>query len=577
MKSVLVSHFHRFFLLFGVALLLAGGCAQPMSAGQDHEVLVEKPYQSRLDDPESNALYHFGRAQLLVGEGRVEPAIAALKRAIDLDPDSLHLRYLLAQLYAETGNIKEARRTLEDVLIHNPDAAKAHLVLGNMALNNGDPGRAAKYFRRVLEIDPDDSMVPLQLSIALVRNGDADQAIEALKTLLQKEPDSRPARLTLARLYREMGLEVLAEQQYRYLIDNLDNVQQAYLDLGYMYENQQDYESALAMFRQALEINPHDLALRHHLARIYVGMREYERALDELGQIIEADPDDLEARRKIGLIYMEQESWQEAEREFRKIIARNPDLDPARYYLGIALERQEKWSEALRVFSAIAETSALYADAVSHSGFLLMETGRPEDAAALLEDYLAKGEPRPQIYFYLGMIYRSQQRFGEALKVLEQGVQKFPDEVDLLYQQGIVLEQLGRSQQAIDVMLNVIEKNDQHAEAMNFVAYAWAEENINLDRALAFAEQALQLNPAAHIRDTLGWVYYRLERFEDARRQLEQAAQQLSKDFVVLQHLAAIYEKLGQIDRAREIYRRMQQVNPESPLPKEKLDALADS
>jgi len=419
--------------------------------------------------------------------------------------------------------------------------------------------------------------VPLQLSIALVRSGNADQAIGVLKDLLNKHPDSRAGRLTLARLYREMDLEVLAEEQYRYLIDNLDDAQQAYIDLGYMYENQQAWDAALEMFGQALKRNPHDLALRHHLARIYVGMQDYERALEELTRITEEDPRDLEARRKIGLIYMEQERWAAAAAEFRRILEQDPDLDPARYYLGIALERQEQFPEALGVFSAIGETSALYADAVSHRGFLLMQTGRPEDAAVLLENYLEQGEPRPQIYFYLGIIYRSQQRFTDALDILQQGVRNFPDEVDLLYQQGIVLEQLGRSQQATDVMLEVIEKDNQYAEAMNFVAYAWAESNSNLERALALAEQALQLKPAPHIHDTLGWVYYRLGRLEQARFHLEQAAEQLPEDFVVLQHLAEVYEQLGQFEQAREIYRRMYRLDPENPLPKEKLDALAGS
>lgn len=564
------------FLLLAAAsaVVLTSGCAAARGDAATSEPVVESAYVSQLDAPESNALFHFGRAQLLLGEGDVQGAVESLQRAIEIDPETEELRFLLAQIYGELGRVKEARRTVEDVLIRNPASVKAHQVLGNVALGSGEPAVAVEHFRKVMEIDPDNEVVPLKLSIALIRLGEAGAAIEELKRLIANQPDSRTGRLTLARLYRDMDLNVLAEEQYRYLIEKLDGAGQAYLDLGYMYEEQREFDRALQLFEEALRDNPHNLALRHHIARIYVGMKRYEEALNQLQQIVALDAADLEAWRKIGLIYMEQERWDDAVALFHDLLERDPDLDPARYYLGSALEHQQQWQRAFDAFDAIPETSALYADAVAHMGFLLMQMERLEEAVALLERQIEEGRGRPQIYYYLASIHLAENRLNNALTVLTKATAQYPEQTDLLYQQGITLEKIGRHDQAIEVMQRVIELDDNHAEAMNFIAYAYAENDTHLDTALDLARRAIARKPAAHIHDTLGWVLFRLERFEEARAAIAAASRQLPDDEVVLAHLAEVTLNLGEFDKVREICQRLLELNPDNTFAHDMLERL---
>jgi tetratricopeptide (TPR) repeat protein len=560
-----------------LVLFLLSGCTPALNDSGNavaSDPAADKPYSSLLDDPGSNALFQFGRANLLLGEGDVDGAIDALQKAIQLDPDAEDLRFMLAEIYSETGRLKEAKRTIEDILIRNPESVKAHQVLGSVALGEGQPDVAADHFRKVLELDPDNQLMALKLSIALVRLGETGQAIDELKQIIVKNPESRPARLTLARLYRDMKLNTLAEEQYRYLIEVLGDYGQACLDLGFMYEEQRDFEEALELFNQALQKNPHDLALRHHIARVYVSMQRYDDALRELELIVQLDAGDLDARRKIGLIYMEQERWDDAISLFRDLLEREPQLDPVRYYLGSALERKEQWQEAYEVFNTIPETSALYEDAVAHMGFLLMQMNRLDEAVALLESQMERSPGRPQVYYYLATIHLSQDQLNEALSVLERGVRQFPEDADLLYQQGITLERIGQHDQALEVMQRVVTLDENYTEALNFIAYAYAERDIRLEEALELAQRALSLKPAAHIHDTLGWIYYRLERYEEARQSVEEARQALPDDEVVLAHLAEIYLSLGETAKARELCHRLLEINPDNAAAKKLLEDL---
>jgi tetratricopeptide (TPR) repeat protein len=65
-------------------------------------------------------------------------------------------------------------------------------------------------------------------------------------------------------------------------------------------------------------------------------------------------------------------------------------------------------------------------------------------------------------------------------------------------------------------------------------------------------------------RDSLGWAYYRLGDFQRARIELEKAAAGDSPDGVILDHLGDTFEQLGNIKRARELWKQaIEQFDPQ--------------
>ena len=75
----------------------------------------------------------------------------------------------------------------------------------------------------------------------------------------------------------------------------------------------------------------------------------------------------------------------------------------------------------------------------------------------------------------------------------------------------------------------------------------------DLKRALRLAERAKELAPrAAAIRDTLGWIYYLLNRYYKAEPELGYAAQEVPYDANILYHLGAVQANLGKLAQARK-------------------------
>ena len=407
--------------------------------------------------------------------------------------------------------------------------------------------------------------------------GEFDQARSHLKELLRLNPESRLGRLAMARLYRETGLTHRAVEEYR----NADTTKIPILtrppwNWAYSMKSLEEWQNALDVFTAVLEQRPLDFTLRHHLARVYIGMKRYDDALEELNIIVELKPDDFEARRKIGLIYLEQQRWSDAIPVFREILDLNPHLEPVRYYLGSAYEKLSEWDLALEAFEGIDKDSALYDDALSHIGFIYLENDRLDEAITLLESRKAAGNPRPQVFHYLSSLYMANDQNDKAASVIEEGVLRNPNNYELLYQKGLILERSGRHEEANQTMKDVLALEDEHAEALNFLAYAFAVENRNLDEALEYAERAISLDPAPHILDTLGWVYYRLGRFQEALKVIEEASRQLSEDVVVLEHLGEINLALGNQAEARAAFEKALKLQPDNLDLRDRLENLSD-
>jgi Flp pilus assembly protein TadD len=127
-------------------------------------------------------------------------------------------------------------------------------------------------------------------------------------------------------------------------------------------------------------------------------------------------------------------------------------------------------------------------------------------------------------------------------------------------------------------MKSVIRKNPDHAEALNYLGYTYADRNVNLDEALELIQRALELKPeSGYIVDSLGWVYYQKGDYERAIKELERAVAMTPDDPVINEHLGDGYLKLNKKAKALEAYKRALQLDPkvdQSKKLKEKIKAL---
>ena len=117
------------------------------------------------------------------------------------------------------------------------------------------------------------------------------------------------------------------------------------------------------------------------------------------------------------------------------------------------------------------------------------------------------------------------------------GIGAAPQNTDLRYRLGMLYDKTGRPDDGIREMEAILKHEPDNPEALNFIGYSWADRGIRLDEAEAMIKKALSLKPGdGFITDSLGWVYFKKNRLDEAIRYLKEAAAILPEDAAIGKH-----------------------------------------
>ena len=126
---------------------------------------------------------------------------------------------------------------------------------------------------------------------------------------------------------------------------------------------------------------------------------------------------------------------------------------------------------------------------------------------------------------------------------------------------GLPLDQasvLGFPDKSIHLYENILDIDAGNVFMMNNLAYVLAVQGKELSRAKELALKAVAVEPEnASYLDTLGWVLFKLSEYDNARDNLEKAAGIDTHQPEILDHLAQVYEKLGNPQKAQEMKIKM--------------------
>ncbi|MGR3659996.1 MAG: tetratricopeptide repeat protein [Paracoccaceae bacterium] len=209
--------------------------------------------------------------------------------------------------------------------------------------------------------------------------------------------------------------------------------------------------------------------------------------------------------------------------------------------------------------------------------FLAAELGRAEalsladnnDAAIEVLQQLAKSHSgQAAVHIDLGDLMRSLDRFEEAAASYDKAIALFDtSEISqwvTYFARGISNERLGNWEISEADFRTALELNPEQPQVLNYLGYSFVELQINLDEALDMIERAVKARPNdAYITDSLGWVFYRLDRFEEAVAPMEKAAALMPVDPVINDHLGDVYWAVGRKREAEFQWNRAMSFDPE--------------
>jgi Tfp pilus assembly protein PilF len=187
---------------------------------------------------------------------------------------------------------------------------------------------------------------------------------------------------------------------------------------------------------------------------------------------------------------------------------------------------------------------------------LLAELQRFDESIELLND-MARGRPEDAtddatVYLLLSNVQIQADQLTEAAKSVQQALVLNPNDAEILLQLSRVQQRKGAHAAAEQTLRNLLQRQPDHATALNNVGYFLLERGERYEEALQLIEQALAIEPnQGSFWDSLGWAQYKLGHNDKARVSLEKALTLTRRNATIYEHLGDVLREQGRLAEAR--------------------------
>ncbi|PSH04865.1 MAG: hypothetical protein CXZ00_05740 [Acidobacteria bacterium] len=413
-------------------------------------------------------------------------AVAAYRKAVDLDQDNLDARRGLAQNLLSDNQNDAALEQYNAIAAADPQDVQTLLRISEIHRRDGQFDKAKEALDKAQAIAPDSMEVQYNRAVIEEGFGRFDEAAKILEELLKRteksngiysasERNNRSIFLErLGTVYREANKTQLAVDTFRKMTSFGDELAaRGYQQVIETYRDAKNWPAATATAQEAVERLPNDRSLQMVLAGQEADTGDADAAIDRVKAMLNGKPAEdrevwialaqmnsrlrryaeaekaaanaLELSTKpedksyvvfiTGSIYERQKKYDEAEACFRKVIASDPKNPMALNYLGYMLaDRGTRLEEALSLIRravALDPQNGAYLDSL---GWVYFKMGKYDLAEAELRKAIDRIDTDPTVHEHLGDVYQKTNRLKLAAAQWERSLQEWkktiPAEVD---------------------------------------------------------------------------------------------------------------------------------------------------
>lgn len=511
------------------------------------------------ENAHAKADYYFTMGETYSLEGDSRKAMESYKNVLVYDPNSATVYLKLAIESIKSGLVSESISYCESAIKIDNKRVDVHLLLAGLYSSIKAYDGAIKEYETVLSIDSNNDEAPLYLGAVYSEKKQYSKALGYFSKLASDEEYQNRYLVEYysGRVYQEMKKNAEAEAAYKRSLLRKSDFYDAAIALGALYEGQGKKDQAIDLYVKFQRENGPHANLAGALSQIFLGKQEYDKALEQLLILEEFGEDIITVKVKIALIYVEQKKYEPAVVKFEETLNLAPESDKVRFYLAALHEEMKNNDKALKYFQEVPVDSNFYGESVIHAASILRKQDRLTAAKDLLDKAIAAKPENPQMFILYAAIMDGLGQYEEGLKKVNLGMERFPNQPNILFYYGTLSDKIGKKDEMVTVMKKIIEMDPKHTQAINYLAYTYAETASNLSVAEGLARKAHQLSPEdPFIMDTLGWVLYKQGRVKEAIPWLEAALTTQPNESVIAEHLGDAYSQHQLPEKAREMYQR---------------------
>ncbi len=312
--------------------------------------------------------------------------------------------------------------------------------------------RAKQAINFAMDHYSDSTGIMLRKAYLMISENKLNQAIRIINEIESIEPDNTDVFMAKGLIYSQKKMPEKADIEFDKAIKDAKYPAETCLDIGFEFENQNNFEFAIKYFKKALSYKPEEDIPIYELAFCFESLNQYDEAIQFYTEFLDKNPYSLAAWFNLGLMYN-------------------------------AVELYEKAIEAYDFVIAIDET---FASSYFNKANSYANMGMYREAINFYRQTFLYEEPEAVTYFYIGECYQKLDKHTDAVKSFLKSIEFDPGFADAWLEMGVSYDQLDNQHDAIRSVEKAISIEQDNMDYIYVLAGILAKTNRIKDAEKAF-------------------------------------------------------------------------------------------
>lgn len=492
--------------------------------------------------------------QLYAALGNSKAALKATKAAYNSAPDNWWYGINLVSLYAALKQLDKAIDVAGALQRVFPNKEEVYQILSTLYKQAEKPEKAIAALNKLealTGIDGAISMDKFSLYLGMKQN---KKAIAEIDKLSAKFPTDMRYKVLRGDIYMYQELPEKAFEIYKHVESEEPNNPYVYVSLSNYYKQQNNSELARVNVVKALKLDALEVEQKISILGDYVK--------DMIRDTVKLD---------------------ETESMFKLLVERYPLEEKVYDYYAVFLQYRKRFPEALSMYETMLNINPkneqtwlqIFQLRIQNANFEGLKTDADRAIAVFPENH--------PFYFYKGIAEIQLKNYPAALQANKKALSLATEsdkavQSDYYSQIGDVYYRMDSTLLAFEAYDKALEANPGNVYVLNNYAYYLSEKNQNLKKAESMSAKTIEKEPKnSTYLDTYAWIFYQQGNYSLAKFYIERAIDNLDNKQdpgVVLEHYGDILMKVGNPEKAFEIYQKSYQTENKTEILKKKIDEL---
>ena len=336
-------------------------------------------------------------------------------------------------------------------------------------------------------------------------------------------------------------------------------------------------EKAINLYNQLIDIDKNNSYYLSTYIDLIVMSGDYDNGIVALKSLIDIEGETTERLSQLGILYYNTNQAVKAKPIFNKLISMDHFDATTMHFLSNIYIEQGILDSALIIANKIIDHHPSDPRGYLDAALTELNNENPIGAIEILEPVSRTFNNEFSIQYLLGSSYQQLEEYDKATVVLRQSLKIYPESRGARHTLAIASDALNYWNESDSLYRGLIESDTNDVQALNNYSYSLVERNIQLNKALAMAKKAIELEPnnAAYL-DTIGWIYYKMDNVEKALSFIRKSVELDNNNAVVLEHLGDVLFSNNQIEEAMIFYLKALDIDKNNEILQQKAGIIAN-